>query len=184
LTYAQSQNRIAIENTNYSVPIIGFEVKSYLASAYFFRGENIYGKKLNNDLNGVFSPSFSLVIIPASFSITYESFYQISGDNAAYNVNIGKGHQQNIIIHWDYFFVNRLEISSFLGYYFFPFAQKEIAGIKNPSYLDVIVNSFWHSKKGLTTGIGMAYLFGVQNVISDMRYLYIYPSVKQKIEFG
>ena len=162
----------------------GVNIDAAIASIYNFRGLNVFQASSQHDRHGVFSPSISWSIIDTGIWLKYAGYYQIDGDNQGYMVNVGRGHEQDLFLGWDYAFKGNLVLGSYFAYYFYPFSMEEMTGIRNPSYLEPAVGLQYSPRRVIDLGLNIAYYHAVQQEIEDERYVYFNPTVHKLFDFG
>ncbi len=161
---------------------IGLDIEFGLASAYVFRGLNVFQSDSQQDQHFMFAPGLSWGIGDSGFSLGYWSAYQINGGNEEEMVAVGLGHEQDLIVGWEKGLTERTSLALGLVYYFYPFADPDDAGCKNPSFLEPAVGialSGWAD-----WGLDFAYFAGLQEEVRDFSYLYINPSVSKGVELN
>ncbi|MCP4602585.1 MAG: hypothetical protein GY847_19070 [Proteobacteria bacterium] len=163
---------------------IGLDIEFGLASAYVFRGLNVFQSGSQHDQHFLLAPGFSWAVADTGVSLGYWSAYQIRGGNQEEIVANGLGHEQDLIISWEANLTDRTNLALGLVYYFYPFADDddEYAGCKNPSYLEPAVGvtlSEWAD-----WSLDLAYFAGLQEEVRDASYFYINPSVSKGIELN
>jgi hypothetical protein len=160
---------------------IGLSFSFEVASAYVFRGYNLFRETTQNDQNALFAPSVTYTLGETGLSLTYWGGYQWTGSNQADLVAAGPGHEQDLILTYAHTMLSdTLTLSGSLTYYFFPFASKEDAGTRVTSYLEPAVSASFATL--LDLGLKVAYFAGLQEAVKDLRYLYLSPSVGKTLE--
>jgi hypothetical protein len=106
--------------------------------------------------------------------------YQLNGDNAGQLVAEGVGHEQDIAVGFNRGFLGeRLGLSTYLNVVLYPFASKEDAGTRVPVVLEPAVGLAYSTFVDL--GLELTWSVGVQDAISDGRFLYINPTLGKEL---
>jgi len=158
-------------------------INTEIATVYNFRGENIFKATPQQKKHGVFSPSIIGSILAIDLWLKYAGYYQLNSENQGYNVNIGKGHEQNLFLGWDYTFTKFLTFNSYLAYYFYPFSMKEMTGVRNPSYVETLIGMLYNPHGIVDVALNISYYHGVQSRIKNKRYVYFNPSIRKRFDF-
>jgi hypothetical protein len=162
---------------------IGLNIDFEIASVYVLRGNNVFQEKSQSDQNGLFAPSITYTLGETGIYFTYWAGYQTTGHNMAELVDIGLGHEQDLIVGFDYELVSDvLTLNTAFIYYLYPFANKEKAGASLPSFLEPSLGISYSA--GLDLSLQLAYLLAVQEALSDFRYLYFHPTIGKRFEFS
>lgn len=160
---------------------IGLSLSFEVASAFVFRGYNVFRQTTQHDQNALFAPSLTYAIADTGLSLAYWGGYQWTGSNQADLVAAGVGHEQDLVVTYERAMLSEaLTLSAALTYYFYPFASKEDAGTAVPSYLEPSVKASFATI--LDLGLQVAYFAGLQDAVKDLRYLYLSPSVGKTLE--
>ncbi|MCP4601412.1 MAG: hypothetical protein GY847_12955 [Proteobacteria bacterium] len=161
---------------------IGLDIEFGLASAYVFRGLNVFQSSSQQDQHFMFAPGLSWAVGDSGVSLGYWAAYQINGGNEEDIVAGALGHEQDLIVGWGADLTDRTSVALGLVYYFYPFADADDAGCKNPSFLEPaagIALSGWAD-----WGLDLAYFAGLQEAVQDFSYFYINPSVSKGVELS
>jgi len=142
------------------------------ASAYVWRGINVFGEQQNTQAFSVFP---SLTATFGGLSLGYWGAFQLSGDNKSELVDRGVGGQNNFILKYNSYFDNGLVYSAMLTYWIYPFANEEVAGTATPMYLEPGVGLSYLA--GADLGLYVGYYRGLQDVTEPASFLYINPSI-------
>lgn len=161
----------------------GLSLSAELSTIYNFRGFNTFMEDSMSDQNGLFAPGLTWSIFDSGLSIGYWGAYQISGDNTAEMVDVALGCEQNLFIGYDLDLIaDTLALSAAFTYFFYPFADEDAAGAKNPSFIEPLVALGFSGP--LDLGLGVSYFAGIQEEVELYRYLYINPSIAKSVELG
>ncbi len=161
---------------------IGIGIEFGLASAYVFRGLNVFMSGSQQDQHVLFAPGLSWALGDSGVSLGYWSAYQINGGNQEEMVAVALGHEQDLYVSWEKSLTDRTSLAVGLVYYFYPFADKEDAGCKNPSFLEPGAGIAFSG--GVDLGLDLAYFAGLQEAVRGLSYLYIHPSIGKGFELN
>jgi len=142
------------------------------ASAYVWRGINMFGVDQNSQAFSVF-PSVTATL--GAVSLGYWGAFQLSGDNKSELVDAGVGGQNNFILKYSGVIDDGLAYSASLTYWLYPFADEEVAGTSTPMYLEPGVGLSYLA--GADLGLYVGYYRGLQTVTEPASFLYINPSI-------
>jgi hypothetical protein len=143
-----------------------------LASAYVWRGINMFGVDQNSQTAAV-HPSVSVTF--GAVTLGYWGAFQLSGDNKSANVDAGVGAQNNLVLKYSGWIDEDLAFSGMLTYWFYPFADEEVAGTSTPMYLEPGFGISYLA--GADLGLYLGYYRGLQSVTEPASFLYINPSI-------
>lgn len=161
---------------------VGVSLDGGLASAYLFRGLNVFGDK-QMDQHGVFSPTVAWTHAGSGLSLTYWGAFQLNGDNRGAKTDVGAGLEQDFILGYSRAFLdNKLNLKAALTAYVFPFADKTLAGASVPLYLEPSITPVYSSVADFS--LQVAYFHAVQDELSDFRYLYVRPYVSKSFKLA
>jgi hypothetical protein len=162
----------------------GVNIELQFATAYVFRGQNVFQSSSQHDPYFLLAPGISWAVADSGVTIGYWSAYQVNGNNIKDNIDAALGVEQDLYVSYDLELPYDLALAlSFMGY-LYPAADPDVAGATMPTYLEPGV-SFTYSP-GIDLGIAVSYLAGVQEAesIADYRYLYLNPSVGKTFELS
>jgi hypothetical protein len=149
------------------------------ASAYVWRGINVFGVDQNTQVFAVL-PSLSATF--GALSLGYWGAFQLSGDNKSALVDSGVGAQNNLFLKYSGSLDNGLAYSAMATYWFYPFADEEVAGTATPMYLEPGVGISYLA--GADLGLYVGYYRGLQAVTEPASFLYINPSIGKTFPLG
>ncbi|HWN67493.1 MAG TPA: TorF family putative porin [Haliangium sp.] len=170
---ATAQTRAAEEDSG-----IDLTVEVEVASAYVFRGFNVFGDTQLAQRAAVFP---SVTVSAGALSGGYWGAYQLSGDNALQKVYEGFGGETDLWLSYEGS-AGALDYSVLLLYYVFPFADEATAGAATPMYLEPGVGVSYSTAVDL--GLDVSYFRGLQDATVGLSYLYLRPSVTREIELA
>jgi len=142
------------------------------ASAYVWRGINMFGVDQNSQALSVF-PSVTATL--GAVSLGYWGAFQLSGDNKSALVDSGVGAQNNFILKYSGSLDDGLAYSASLTYWLYPFADEEVAGTATPMYIEPGAGISYLA--GADLGLYVGYYRGLQTVTEPASFLYINPSI-------
>jgi len=149
------------------------------ASAYVWRGTNVFGENQNTQAFSVF-PSLTATL--GSVSLGYWGAFQLSGDNKSFNVDRGVGGENDFILKYSGSLDNGLAYAAMLTYWMYPFADEDVAGVATPMYLEPGVGISYLA--GADLGLYVGYYRGLQDVTEPASFLYINPSIGKTFPLG
>ena len=149
------------------------------ASAYVWRGINVFGEDQNTQAFSVF-PSLTATFGP--LSLGYWGAFQLSGDNKSFNVDRGVGGENDFILKYGGSLDNGLAYSAMLTYWVYPFADEQVAGTATPMYLEPGVGISYLA--GADLGLYLGYYRALQAVNEPASFLYINPSIGKTFPLG
>lgn len=150
-----------------------------VASAYVWRGINVFGVDQNTQALSVL-PSVSATF--GALSLGYWGAFQLSGDNKSALVDSGVGAQNNLVLKYGGALDDGLAYSAMLTYWFYPFADEEVAGTATPMYLEPGFGISYLA--GADLGLYVGYYRGLQEVTEPASFLYINPSIGKRFPLG
>lgn len=150
--------------------IINVDVEG--ASAYVWRGVNLFGENQNSQAFSVFP---SLTATFGGLSIGYWGAFQMTGDNKGDLVDLGVGAEQDFILKYSGSFAEGLGYTAMLTYWIYPFADEEAAGTSTPMYIEPLVGLTYAT--ALDLGLNVSYYRGLQDATEVGSFVYINPSV-------
>jgi hypothetical protein len=141
------------------------------ASAYVWRGLNLFGESQNTQNLSVFP---SLTAIFGSFSVGYFGAFQLSGDNKVDNVDRGVGAQQTLIMKYSGSVTDDIGYTAGLIYWIYPFAN-EAANTDLPMAVEPGAGLTYTT--AVDVGLYVGYYRPLQDVNRAGSFVYISPSV-------
>jgi hypothetical protein len=154
--------------------LINIDVQA--ASAYVWRGLNLYGEQHNSQTLAVFP---SLTAKFGGFSIGYFGGFQLTGDNKTAVVDAGPGAEQDLILKYSGALNDELSYSAGLVVWTYPFADSDVtntdllmsiepgAGVTYASVVDV--------------GFYAGYFRPLQEYNEAISFVYLSPSVGKTV---
>lgn len=153
---------------------LALNVDVEIASAFVFRGSNLFGDAQRDQRASVFP---ALTLSSGRVSGGYWGAYQLSGDNAARKVDEGFSAENDLWLSYARA-IGALDCAASLIYYTFPFADQARAGAAVPMYLEpgLVVS---HSS-AVDLGLSVSYFRGLQDATAGLSYVYLSPSITRK----
>ena len=149
------------------------------ASAYNFRGLNLYGGGKQLDQHGVMTPSARYVFGESGFAIQYISAYPTNGGNQKQLYSAGYAGEQDLVVSYTRQASKAASVTGSMIAYVYPFATRDAAGTAAPVYLEPGVAVTYSTFADLS--FSASYFAGVQEVLGPSRYFYLRPSVQKKV---
>ena len=162
---------------------VGISLGVGIASIYNFRGYNTFKRSSQNEQKGLFAPSFEWSIGNTGLALGYWGAFQMTGGNRAEMVDIGLGHEQDLYLSWGTDFADGLVgINAAFTYFFYPFADEDAAGAKNPSIIEPLLGISLSTV--IDIGFSASYFHGIQDEIKGVRHAYFNLSLGKGFEFN
>jgi hypothetical protein len=143
------------------------------ASAYLWRGINLFGENQNTQAFSVFP---SLTATFGGLSLGYWGAFQLSGDNKSALVDSGVGAETDLIAKYSATIAENLTAYGMLTYWIYLGADKDAAGgVSTPMYLEPGAGLAYSTAADL--GLYVGYYRGLQEQVQPASFVYINPSV-------
>ncbi len=150
------------------------------SSLYNWRGDNLFrgeGDSLNTQ-NGMINPAISYTT--GELTIAYWGAFQINGDNIGEKTDVGLGKEQDLVFTVEHAVTDEFTVTPQMAFYYYPFADAEAAGTRFPVYFEPSLTFAYATVVDLKF-MGSWYA-GLQNALSDYRYVYLNPGVGKSLE--
>jgi hypothetical protein len=147
------------------------------ASAYVWRGINLYGEDQNTQNFSVFP---SLTATFGGFSIGYFGAFQLTGDNKSEVVDQGTGAEQDLILKYSGSLSDKLSYSAGLVYWLYPFADPDVANTDLPMFIEPGVG-VTYATAPVDLGFYVGYYRALQDVNEAASFVYINPSLAKSL---
>lgn len=156
---------------------IGLNLDLGFASAYVFRGYNVFQKDSQLDQHTLLAPGVTWTVFHTGLSIGYWGAYQISGGDIDDRIDAALGAEQDIILGYTLGLPHDLSLAFSLVGYLYPFADKSDVGAKCPVFLEPGAGLAWAGPIDLS--LKVSYFLGLQDepAIRGISYLYVNPRV-------
>lgn len=171
-----------IDSSTDSGSDVGVNFDLGFATAYVFRGLNVFMDDDQRNPNMLIAPGITWSVFDTGLSVGYWGAYQLNGDDVCGHIDRGIGAEQDLFVTYDMELPHDLGLDFWLVYYFFPAADADLAGTTNPSYLEPGARFGIYTVLDLS--IGFSYFAGLQEEIRDASYFYINPVLGKSFEFG
>jgi len=155
--------------------LINIDVEA--ASAYVWRGINLYGEDQNTQNFSVFP---SLTATFGGFSIGYFGGFQLTGDNKSAKVDGGTGAEQDLILKYSGSLADQLTYSAGLVYWLYPFADPDVANTDLPMYIEPGVGATYTTAP-VDLGLYVGYYRALQDVNEAGSFVYLSPSLAKNV---
>jgi hypothetical protein len=155
--------------------LINIDVEA--ASAYVWRGINLYGADQNTQNFSVFP---SLTATFGGLSIGYFGGFQLTGDNKSDVVDRGTGAEQDLILKYSGSLAENLTYSAGLVYWLYPFADAEVANTDLPMFIEPGVGATYATAP-VDLGLYVGYYRALQDVNEAGSFVYISPSLAKSV---
>jgi hypothetical protein len=144
------------------------------ASAYVFRGENVFKEHDQSEQKMVAQPRFTWMPPDTHLSMGYAAAYQLNGDNIRTNLDEGVGAEQDLFIDYDFKPVKHWTISTEVAMLAFP------AAVSFPLLFEGSAETRWVGpvEVGLYTG----YLFAARPGPLSQDHFYLSPHIERSFE--
>jgi hypothetical protein len=161
---------------------IGLNLDLGFATAYVFRGLNVFAEDEQLDPHMLLAPGVTWSIFDTGLSVGYWGAYQISGDNLSEKIDAGLGSEQDVILGYALGLPADLTLSFGLTGYIYPWADKAEAGTECPVYVEPLAGLSWAGPLDLS--LRVSYIVGLQEEIRDFSYLYVNPRIGRTFALG
>jgi hypothetical protein len=148
-----------------------FELGLEYASAYVFRGENVFKEHDQNEQKMVALPRFVWTPPDAGLSLGYSAAYQLTGDNIGRNIDDGIGAEQDLFIDYDVKVVRHFAISTELAMWAFP------AAASFPLFFEGSAEANYTGP--IEVGFYAGYLFAAREGPLSQDHLYLSPHIEK-----
>ncbi|MGC4115352.1 MAG: hypothetical protein QM765_12250 [Myxococcales bacterium] len=155
---------------------LGLTLDLGFASAYNFRGYNVYQATSQGDQHGALVSILTWTIPGTGVSLSYISAYQTNGPNRAAVNAVGFGSEQDLSVGYGTTLADGLVgINAALTFYAYPFAKADVAGTEVPAYLEPSLTL--SLALPVDVSLSVLYYAGLQEAVKDYRYLYVRPAI-------
>ncbi|MBN2341008.1 MAG: hypothetical protein JXX29_06045 [Deltaproteobacteria bacterium] len=160
----------------------GVAIDFGLATAYNFRGLNVFMENGQQDRRPAFFPSISKSFGDTGLYLGYWGAFQINGQNRGDVVAGALGHEQDVFLGWDKSFGpdDMMTFSAAFTYFFYPFAEND--DVKLPGYIEPLLGFSLSTVVDL--GLSVSYFIGLDDLTEPYTHLYIKPTIGKSFSFG
>jgi len=156
------------------------EMSLEFASAYVFRGYNVFQDGEQREQKWVERPLVVWNKPGTGFSLGYSGAFQLSGDNLASNVAAGLGAEQDLFASYEFGHGETYGLTSEIVGVVYPAAEKKAAGTSAPSFVSLSVEPRYRHRFFLYVG----YLQGFRHGPLDRDQVYVSPRVEKRFGIG
>jgi hypothetical protein len=156
------------------------ELSLEFASAYVFRGYNVFQAENQREQKWVERPRIVWTVSGTGLSMGYASANQLTGDNLVHNVAAGLGVEQDLFVGYSFGRGAELGLLTELAAVAYPAASSTVAGTGMPWFVSVSAEPHYRHSAYLYAG----YLRGVQRGPLGESQFYLNPRVEKRFTFG
>ena len=156
------------------------ELSLELASAYVFRGYNVFQADRQREQKWVQRPQLVWTAPGTGFSIGYASANQVSGDNLVSNVAAGLSAEQDLFTGYELWRTSRVGLATEVALIAYPAADRRVIGTDLPVFISVSAEPRYRHNLFLYTG----YLRGFRKGSFEANQVYLSPRVEQRFSLG
>ena len=156
------------------------EISIELASAYVFRGYNVFQAEHQREQKWVERPLVVWTVRGTGLSVGYAAANQITGDNLGSNVSAGLGAEQDLFGEYEFGRNARWGAAAELVLVAYPEADKRVTGTAVPFFVSASVEPRYRHRAFLYLG----YLRGFRHGPLDRDQVYLNPRVEKRFAFG
>lgn len=154
---------------------LGLALDLGVASAYVWRGWNVFQDEGQMDPNMLLAPGVTWTLGDSGLYLGYWGAYQVSGPNRAAMVDAGLGAEQDLLVGYGMDLSKTLSCTLGLTGYVYPLADEALAGTKTPTYLEPAVAVSWDGP--VTASLNLAYFHGMGTPLEGLRNVYVRPGI-------
>ncbi|MBU1221088.1 hypothetical protein KKF34_05370 [Myxococcota bacterium] len=159
---------------------IGLNAELQVASAFVFRGLNLYAKDSQMDQHMLLAPGITWSIFETGLSIGYWGAFQLTGSNLKTNRQGGVNLESDFYVNYEKE-IGKNKIKGSLQTYLFFFA--EVPEMSMPAYLEPSV-AYARDFNFLTAQMAIHYFIGIQEELRPESYFYINPSLGKSFKIA
>jgi hypothetical protein len=157
---------------------LGLSLTLTYATAYVFRGTNVFQTSSQMDQRGLLAPGIAWSIFDTGLSIGYWGAFQLYGENRRALIDGALGHEQDLYLSYDFEIIGEaLTGAASLYWYFYPFADPAVTGSRLPSYLEPILSITGSWLVDVTLELTYMHQVG-----SRWWVFYVHPSISKELE--
>lgn len=181
---AQPPSPTAEEESTEGGDAIGLTIDVGYATAYVFRGYNVFQKESQLDPHMLIAPGIAWSAWDTGLSVGYLGLFQISGDNVGAVLDAGLGGEQDLFVTYTREITDGLSLGGSLTAYLYPLADEQTTGSGCPVYLEPAINATFATVVDLS--LTVAWFLGIQDepAIRGISYVYFNPAVGKRFELG
>ena len=159
---------------------LDLEFSIEVASAYVFRGYNVFQDDRQREQKWVERPRFVWAPSGTGVFIGYASANQLTGDNLVGNVAAGLGAEQDLFAGYEFGKHSRLGVSTEIEFVAYPVADGRVAGTTTPLFVSLSAEPRYRH----TLYVYAGYLRGLGHGPLGDDQFYINPRVEKRFNLG
>jgi uncharacterized protein (TIGR02001 family) len=159
---------------------IGLSLGVGYASAYVWRGANVFSDGEQADQNMLLGPTVTWSVGDTGLYLGWWGGFQLNGSNRAANLESGVGAEQDLYVGYERDLTETLSMNVGLLGYGYPLATEAAAGAEFPFYLDVSAGLGWSGPVDL--GFQATWFQAIQSALVGGEHLYLNPTVAYALE--
>jgi hypothetical protein len=156
------------------------EINLELASAYVFRGYNVFQAESQREQKWVQRPEIVWSAPGTGFSIGYAAANQVTGDNLVHNVAEGLGAEHDVFSAYEFGRRSRLGLTAEVAVVAYPAAEKKLVGTDTPVFVSISAEPRYRHNLYFFVG----YLRGFRHGAFEGDQVYLNPRVEKRFAFG
>jgi hypothetical protein len=156
------------------------ELSLEFASAYVFRGYNVFQAENQREQHWVQRPQIVWTAPGTGFSIGYAAANQLTGDNLVGNVAAGLGGEQDLFSSYEFGRTARAGLATELVVVAYPAADKRVIGTELPVFVSVSAEPRYRHNLFLYLG----YLRGFRHGSFEANQVYLNPRVEKRFSWS
>lgn len=161
---------------------LGLEVGLELASAFLWRGLNVFQDKDRMDQHMLAAPSLTWTVGETGLSVGYWGAYQLNGDNRSALIDAGVGAETDLILGYSHSVTEDFTVDGGIVYYVYPFADEAAAGAATPGYIEPNVVLSYTTV--VDVGLMVGWFRSLQSELDGFNHIYINPTVGKSLTLG
>jgi len=161
---------------------LGLEVGLEVASAFLWRGLNVFQGEDRTDQHALAAPSLTWSVGDTGLSVGYWGAFQLNGDNRSDLIDAGVGAETDLILNYSHSITDDLSVDGGVVYYMYAFADEKVAGVATPGYIEpnLVVSYATVVDLGLMVG----WFRALQDELDGFNHIYINPTVGKSVPLG
>jgi hypothetical protein len=156
------------------------EVSLEVASAYVFRGYNVFQADRQGEQKWVQRPQIAWSAPGTGFSIGYAAANQLTGDNLVGNVAAGLGAEHDLFSAYEFGRRQQLGLTAEIAAVAYPAADRKIVGTSAPVFVSLSAEPRYRHNLYLYVG----YLRGFRHGPFEGDQAYVSPRVEKRFALG
>jgi len=156
------------------------EMSVEVASAYVFRGYNVFQANSQREQKWVQRPLVVWTAPGSALSLGYAGAYQLTGDNLVSNVAVGLGAEQDLFASYELGKGAPFGVTNEVVAVAYPAADKRDAGTATPFFISASVEPRYRQRLFFYVG----YLRGFRHGPLDRDQVYVNPRIEKQFAIG